>query len=68
MAIVKEVNHSNFGKVRVALSSDEKMVYCLQDLCKLLGLNMQNVIALLGNDKIIYLEYIVKKNKTKSFY
>ncbi len=68
MAIVKEVNHSNFGKVRVALSSDEKMVYCLQDLCKLLGLNMQNVIALLGNDKIIYLEYIVKKNKTKKAF
>ena len=68
MAIVKEIKNSNFGIVKVALSSDDKMLYCLQDLCKLMGLNINNIIALLGNDKIVYLNYVVKNKRTRKAF
>ncbi len=68
MTIVRKVKDSVFGTVKVALSAEDKMLYCLQDLCKLMGLNIQNIIALLGNDKVVQLEYIEKKNKTKKSF
>ncbi len=68
MAIVKEVKNSIFGIVRIGLTYEKEMVYCLQDLCKLLGLNMQNMIVSLGNDKVKYLEFTLNKNKTKKAF
>ncbi len=68
MTIVREVKDSVFGTVKVALSAEDRLLYCLQDLCKLMGLNMQNIIVLLGNHKLVHLDVVEKKNKTKKAF
>jgi len=68
MAFIRKLKDVDYGEVRIAITAEDKVLYCLLDLCKLLKLNMHNVIALYGNKEITYLHLEENNKKVKKAF
>ena len=56
---VQVFSNSQFGEIRIAMNEKQELLFCINDLCKALGIkNHRNVRARIDNDNVRQMDAI----------
>src|SRR5690554_2663321 len=68
MSNVKEVSSAIFGKIKIAQTNNDEILYSLQDVCKLFGINLQKARMEIRSDRIYEIPIKAGSSKGKKLF
>lgn len=67
MIRIKEASNASYGRVKIAITENHEVLFCMQDVCKLFSINLQNTRTRLDTSQIFSIKLSEHKNDKKLF-